>query len=109
MPHSTALGIPISQSATPTSRPIPELSASCARKNRLSLLQVVRPCELDQAIAQLFTLHQREDHENDHNSGRGQRMQQRRNQRRDAFQRRRRRLANLDRDRLGVRARCRQL
>ena len=72
------------------------------------LLQVVRPRQLDQAIAQLFTLHQRKDDEDEHDAGRGQRMQQRRNQCRDAFQRRRWRLAHFDRDRLGVGARRRR-
>jgi hypothetical protein len=61
------------------------------------LAQIVRARELDEAIAQILALEEDEDHEDRDNAGRSQRPQQRRDQRRDALQRRRRRLAHLNR------------
>jgi hypothetical protein len=62
----------------------------------------MRARQLDEAVSQILALHQNEDQEDSNNAGRRQRPQQGRNQRRNILQRGGRRLANLDRYRLGL-------
>ena len=45
-------------------------------ERRGGLLQIVRARKLDQAVSQILALHQREDHEDDHDARRHQRVQQ---------------------------------
>ena len=68
-------------------------------ERRGRLLQILRAGKLDEPIPEILALQENEDDENDRDAGGRERLQQRRNQRGDAFQRTRRRLTHLDRDR----------
>src|SRR4029453_2002607 len=69
----------------------------------------MRARQFDEAVSQIFPLQEDEDDENCGDAGGCERAKQRRNQRRDALERSRRRLANLDRYRFSFLARWRSL
>jgi hypothetical protein len=80
----------------------PAQAGRCIVQRRSGFLQIMRTCQLDEAIAQVLALQKSEHDEDRDNPCRGQRSQQRRDQRCDALERRGWRLADLDRYRLGL-------
>ena len=62
-------------------------------------LKIVRPRKANEAIAQVLALDQHENHEDDDQAGRGERVKERHDQASDGAERPCRRLPHLDRNR----------